>query len=354
MKRACLVVALIVVCFQFCGATEYPYIYKGVRPMGMGGAFVAVSNDENALFYNPSGLADIKTRRSSILPLEIEVGENTYSLYRDALDVDFNNEQETAQFLRENIGERSHLGLYAFPHFSMPRFAFCLIGTARMDIEVRDRQYPKVLTDVVNDFGAGVGYAHPLFNGTVLVGASVKYIRRQSLDKEYTVLDIVSKDLDDLIQDDLDDGTGFLLDAGVIVRLDGLGVKNTRIGVSGNNMIGGDLGDARDLDEHIDIGISHDLDLGFTRATLAFDYTDLFSQIEYDDDLAKRIRFGVEFRCAQILSLRTGLYQGYLTGGLGIDGKGARLDVLTYAEEIGAFAGQRIDRRYLLRFSIGF
>lgn len=37
-------------------AQEYDMIYRGPRPMGMGGAFTAVSDDENAIFYNPAGL----------------------------------------------------------------------------------------------------------------------------------------------------------------------------------------------------------------------------------------------------------------------------------------------------------
>ena len=41
-------------------AEEYNMIYRGARPMGMGGAFTGVSDDENALFYNPAGLNRIK------------------------------------------------------------------------------------------------------------------------------------------------------------------------------------------------------------------------------------------------------------------------------------------------------
>ena len=34
----------------------------------MGGAFVAVSDDANALFYNPAGLARIEKIRASLFP----------------------------------------------------------------------------------------------------------------------------------------------------------------------------------------------------------------------------------------------------------------------------------------------
>jgi hypothetical protein len=354
MKKTLIFLMLLMLLSTVSSAEEYPYIYKGIRPMGMGGAFVAVSNDANALFYNPAGLADIKTVRASIFPLELELGEKAYDLFNDASDVDFDDELETAEFLRENIGERAHLALNLFPYYSMPRFAFGLIGTVRTDLEVYDRQYPKVITNVINDLGVGAGYAHPFLEDTLLVGASAKYINRQSLIEEYTVIDITSDDLNEKIEDDLLDGSGVLIDLGVIYKLDKHGLADARVGVSANNLFGGDLGDARDVDDHIDIGFAIDREIWITKTTLAFDYVDLFSQLGDDDDLAKRIRLGAEFRFPKILSVRVGLYQGYFTSGLSLDAKYAQLDILTYAEEIGAFAGQRIDRRYSLRFVLGF
>jgi hypothetical protein len=163
---------------------------------------------------------------------------------------------ETAKFLRDYMGERSHLGLAIVPSFAMSRFALAVFGTARSDLEVRDRQYPKIDVDVVSDFGFGAGYAHPIMENTLLVGASAKYVHRQSLTQEYTVADI-------------------------------------------------------------------------------------------SDKLSDTIRLNVIF-------VRAGLYQGYFTAGLNLEAKVVRLDLLTYAEEIGTFAGQRVDRRYAGRFVIGF
>src|SRR5687767_10222402 len=37
-----------------------PRLQQGIRPLGMGGAFVAVDgSDENALFYNPAAINDL-------------------------------------------------------------------------------------------------------------------------------------------------------------------------------------------------------------------------------------------------------------------------------------------------------
>lgn len=352
-------ILMIFIVVGICGSgisygTEYSFIYKGLRPMGMGGAFVAVSNDANALFYNPAGLADISAVRGVIFPLELEISDNAYDIFTDAKDVDFDDERETADFLREYIGERTHIAINFVPNISMPQFAFALIGTSNINLEVRDRQYPKIIIDIISDVGAGVGYAHPLFENSLLLGGSLKYIYRNSLIEEYTVLDITSGDLGDKIEDDLQDGNGILLDLGAIYKLDKVGLSDAQVGISVNNLIGNDLGDARDIEDHVDIGFAISRKVWVTDSTFAIDYFDLFSQVGEDNDMAKRIRLGAEFRFPKVLSIRVGLYQGYFTSGLTLDGKYVSLDLLTYSEEIGAYAGQRSDRRYTMRFAIGF
>lgn len=355
MRSLLFIFTIIMSCFSTLGyAAEYSYIYKGMRPMGMGGAFVAVSNDANALFYNPAGLADNSSIRASIFPLEIEVSENSYGMYKDAADVDFDSEQETAEFLRDHIGDLAHFNLSLVPSFSMPRFAFCAFGIARADLQAHDRQYPKLEIQGVNDFGLGAGYAHPLMDDSLLIGASLKYLFRRSIAEVYTVTDIADSDFDERIDDDLEDGHGILLDLGVIYKLTSLGFTDTRVGLSMNNLIGSKLGDAQDLDDHVDIGIAQELDLKATKLTLALDYVDLFSQLGDDDDFAKRVRAGAEVELMKFLEVRAGVYQGYFTAGLGLDGRVVRLDAVTYAEEVGAYAGQRADRRYTVRFTAGF
>ena len=243
MKKFPFLTVLFVFVSCICFAAEYPYIYKGFRPMGMGGAFVAVSNDANALFYNPAGLADIENIRVSIFGLEIESGKNTVGLIKDALDTDFGNATESAQFLRDHMGDRSHFGLAIVPSYSMPRFAVTVLGSGRMDLDVRDRQYPKLDVNVISDIGLGAGYAHPFLDNSLLVGASAKYIHRQSLTQEYTVADLSDK-LSDRINDDLKKGDGILVDLGVIYKLSKFEFANSRVGISANNLLGGGLGDA--------------------------------------------------------------------------------------------------------------
>ncbi|XPS88223.1 uncharacterized protein Dvar_62420 [Desulfosarcina variabilis str. Montpellier] len=86
----------------------------------------------------------------------------------------------------------------------------------------------------------------------------------------------------------------------------------------------------------------------------AIDYMDLSQNVGEDNDWAKRLHMGIEFQLPKILSLRAGLNQGYGTVGATIDIWLVRLDFATYAEEVGAYSGQRSDRRYMGQLSIGW
>jgi len=335
-------------------AVEYSSIYKGIRPLGMGGAFVAVSNDQNALFYNPAGLSFIEQRRLILLSVEAELGQGAYDAYTDALDVDTDNEQEVAEFLREYIGDYSHAAAAVFPYYIRPHFAFGIFSSAKTNFIARNFQYPSLIIDSTGDAGAAIGYAHSLLDDDLSIGASLKYVVRKSINEEYTVPDITSDNFDDMVDDDVQDGSGTLLDVGVIYRFRDvtIGQKNVdfQVGLSANNLIGSDMGDARDLEEHIDIGFAVYVDSW----VFALDYVDVAGMIDDDDDPGKRLRIGAEYDFGNLFTVRAGFYQGYLTLGLEIDAKYVQLDLLTYAEEVGTYAGQMDDRRYVIGLKFGF
>jgi hypothetical protein len=355
MKRYLLAASVITVLFSgSIMAKELPYIYRGARPLGMGGAFVALSDDANALFYNPAGLANIKEGRITPVSLQIEVGEGAYKYYKDALDVDLKNDQEVASFLRKHIGDYEHISASFFPSYSRPNFAFGIIGSAKSNFQARNRQYPTLIVDTIEDVGAGAGYAHSLFNENLLFGASVKYLYRRSNENEYSIADITTDDFKDRFKDDFTHGSGILLDLGVIYKFKdlALGGKNLNLqaGLSANNLIGNKLGDAENLDPHVDAGLSSRVD----QFTFAADYVDIFGELGEDTDVGKRIHFGIEYAATGTLTLRAGIYQGYPTFGVSLGTWFAQFDVLTYAEEVGTFSGQEKDRRYLLNMAVGF
>jgi len=60
---------------QGASSASLSYLFEGARPMAMGGAFVAVVDDPNAIFYNPAGLGFLK---------KAEISTSFAQLLRDA------------------------------------------------------------------------------------------------------------------------------------------------------------------------------------------------------------------------------------------------------------------------------
>jgi hypothetical protein len=337
---------------------EYPRFYRGVRPMGMGGAFTAVADDENALFYNPAGLADISTLALGILNPMVEVSDKTIDLWKDIDDIDTDDTGEVADLLRKYAGDHQHVRASLTPYvgFNAANTGVMIagLGQTTMDAEIRNPTWPEAHVDFVRDLGllGGVGGKIPFHN--IKLGAGLKVINRQSLEEVYTATDIADEDFEDRFEDDLSSGSGISLDLGAIYRLPFFEVVETDIALAIQNLPSMDFGSAKDAETQANVGIA--LKKSFAKFSLlgALDYIDLTHAIGDDSDWAKRVHMGIEVRLPMILSVRAGLNQGYGTFGFSTDFKVVRLDFATYTEEVGAHSGQRSDKRYMGQITIGW
>ena len=53
----------------------------------------------------------------------------------------------------------------------------------------------------------------------LLIGSNIKYLYRKSIEHEYSVADITTHDFKDRLRDDIQHGSGGLLDLGVIYKI---------------------------------------------------------------------------------------------------------------------------------------
>lgn len=339
-------------------AKQYPSIYRGVRPLGMGGAFTAVADDENSLFYNPAGLSKLSTFQIGIFNPLIEVSKKSIDLYQDAQDADMDDTGEVADLLKEYVGEHQHLRVGLFPHvgFNVASAEVMIggLGQGTLDADIRNPVWPEAHVDIITDTGAlgGVGFKLPF--GELHVGVALKYIQRQSLSEIYTAIDIAAEDFEDSLDDDMHSGSGFSADIGVIYQLPFVPIFDTNVALVVQNIPKMDMGDAADIKTQVNTGLSIGKSLAAFGIVGALDYRDITGAIEEDDDIAKRIHIGAELRFLRGFSVRAGLNQGYFSAGAMLDLWILRFDFATYAEEIGAYAGQREDRRYVGQVTIGW
>lgn len=343
-------------------AKEIPRYYQGIRPLGMGGAFTAVADDSNALFYNPAGLDKVQRWGMGLINPYGDGSKGWKDLYNDAKDTDFDVTSEVVDLLRKHIGEDFHIRTGLYPNFYMRHFAVGVLGQAEVDSKVNNRQFPEAVTDAFGNVSGQLGLGYGFRNGMIRVGAAGRFVKGYRLQEVYTAIQISDPDFEDQIRDDLQEGTGFGFDAGVMFEFPV--VLKPTIAATIQNISDVDLGDAGTIPQQINVGLSVSHSFSWLTLIGAADWRDVtnnakpvdpLTKEEIDeDDVYKHLHFGLEARLPKILALRVGLYQGYGTLGGTLDFGILRFDVATYAEELGSHAGQKADRRYAAQISLGW
>jgi hypothetical protein len=339
-------------------AKQYPRLYTGVRPLGMGDAFTAVADDENALFYNPAGLSRLSTVQIGLINPLVEVSKKTIDLVQDAQDADMDDTGEVADLLKEYVGEHQHARVGLFPHvgFNVAGAGVMIggIGQGTLDVDVRNPVWPEAHVDMVLDYGAIGGFGLKLPLTGLSAGVALKFLQRESLSEIYTATDIAAEDFEDRLEDDLYSGSGFSADIGVMYTMGFIPFMDANVALVVQNVPEMDMGEAKDIKTQANLGLSIGKSFSAFGIVAALDYKDVSGAFEEDEDIAKRIHTGVELRFLKFLAVRAGLNQGYVSAGATLDLWVLRFDFATYSEEVGAYAGQREDRRYVGQVTLGW
>jgi hypothetical protein len=337
-------------------AGTYP-LYRGVRPLGMASASTAVADDENAAFYNPAGLVRVKRLELGIVNPLLECSQSALDLAKDADDTDFDNTSEVTDLLRKYIGEHEHVRFAALPFAAFPAgsaagVAFGALLQFNGDLVARNPVWPEADVDAVVDLAAfgATGFKVPVEG--LSFGVGLKYDQRQSLREVYTPAEIAADDFDDRVEDDQRDGSGGAADLGVLYKLPWEAAE-ARFGLAALNVPSMDMGDAEPVETELNAGASIEHQFGKIRLLGALDYQDLTSAALEDSGMGKRLHVGGEVGFSY-LALRAGLSQGYLAGGASLDFRLLKLELATYSEEVGVYAGDKEDRRYVAQVSLGW
>ena len=358
LVRAVLLAIMISVCNP---AESNAILYEGIRPLGMGNAFTAVADDENAVFYNPAGLSYISSFTIGVLNPRIGVATDSIDLIDDAGDTDFDVTAEVADLLREYTGKPQHASLGLFPHMGLNLFEsgvlFGVLSQVSADIEIRNPTWPEshihLNADVAPVVGAGLRI--PTVEG-LRIGAAMKYLYRNSLNEMYTPAQIAADDFEDIVEDDLHTGSGVSIDIGAIYEMPELipFVDSTRFGLAALNLPDMSMGDATKVKHQVNAGMAVEKTLlPWCSVVGAFDIHDITYSAIDGSQISRRIHMGAELR-VPVVSIRAGVNDGYLSAGGTLDLKIFKLDLATYAIEQGAYAGQKDDRRYVAQIFFGW
>jgi hypothetical protein len=361
---------------------EYPYLYKSPRAMGMGGAYMAIGGRVDTLFYNPAGLSNIPKDKGwevNILNLSAEASQNSVNFYNELLDAvktgDLNgngtatDDQQLAvnNVLNSYMGQYLHVRAADFSSFGKQgdtlAFGIGALASGTVDAIPHQGFGPAGLLEVDANatYGAVGGVSFPLSTRLTL-GLSAKYLYRESVIHNFTPQELVNNynNLNKFITEDLKKkGSALGFDAGAIYRFAPTSWWRPAVGVSVLNIGDLDFQDAGSIPMTYNAGVAVNPRIDSFRSLLiGLDYVDITNNYTQDTDMAKRLRFGAELQLFDRefieLALRAGIYQGYPTFGADLRLATFLFSGTVYSEEVGAYAGQDKNTRYLLTFGFGW
>lgn len=320
---------------------------RSVRAMGMGNAFTAVVDDVDSLMYNPAGLARIGGLNLRVVDLRIGTRNiDDYENFTDVLDSD-----DLLQSVNDLIGERVWVGGGAKTAIGFPYFAFGVYDSFDIGLEFNNPAYPTLDASAVNDINYVVGFAFPVIPHILYGGLNIKRIDRMGSEQSFGADDLNDLDSDSLQDELLNSGTGYGLDLGFNFVLPSP-IISPIVSVVwqdfGGTSFRGDGTLPPSKQENLTVGASAEVDALIISVTPSLEFTDITNS---DIDFGQKINVGVEVSLP-LIDVRAGFHQGYYTLGAGMNFGPFELDVASYGVELGAYPGQREDRRYMLELKI--
>jgi hypothetical protein len=336
----------------------------GVRPAGMGNAFLALSNDNNALWYNPAGLARVNNYHFNLLDTSLGIdGLDTLTRIGNAV---FSG--NTANLVSS---DKQFMRAHFRPTFTMPYFAIALYNQLNSFVQLNNLLALSGSVDLYtfNDLGVAMGFAIPM-SQYVSVGATTRVFSRTGVDSRITTLDLLAQTgapteaalmaaAYSEIMSIAGVGLGLAVDAGMMASIPlPKGYPRWTLAAVVNDINGTYF---RALPSYtaptrvnptLHVGTALEYEMGKRKGhiNLALDYRNCFE----NTIVAKQLNFGVEYK-HPYFGIRAGFSQGYPTAGLSLEfPPHTRIHFATYAVELGASMWTQFQRWYLLQFVIGF
>ncbi len=326
-------------------ASEVMETHHNVRSNGMGGIYMSIVNDSEALFVNPAALG--KTQGLNWQVMNVEVGVNGLDVYNNFKGINMNSPSSFNQFFGKDVWLRAG-GKTAF---TLPYFGVGAYTDTQTHLLLHNPAFPQFDTTFLSDYGLVVGGAFPL-GPTSYGGLTFKRISRWGGQKDIDLGVIASGNPSQIIDQFKNKGNGYGIDMAVMTTLPAPFSPTVSLvwqDVGSTAFIKSDGADAPPrIHDNLSLGVSTSLDLPGFDWVAGFEYRHI-TESEYQ--LGQKLHLGTEISLP-LIDLRGGINQGYATYGAGISFLFLHFDVASYTEETGAYPGQTPQNRLEVGLSI--
>lgn len=356
MNRTLIILSLLIL--RPAAAQEVREFYNGARALGMGGASIAVVNDETALLSNPAGLGKLRDNYGTILDPEGEGNGLLGNLTTIQAVSDPMNAEKVKEFLDANPGIPMHVKQQLFPSFVVKNFGIGIFWRKTMDAKVDATTMDFNYTHY-DDMALIMGYNFRLFDGRVKLGFNGKFISRIAVENVTLPTSGVPVD----IKSNGVEGAGIGTDVGLILTgpwtwLPTLSAVVHDVGGTNFNA-GSGLRLAvpnrpTKIDQDYDLAIAlFPIHSNRVRSSFTIEYQKM-TAAALDSDKMRYAHVGYELNLADLFFFRGGMNQRYWTAGMEFASEHIQLQFASYGEDIGTTGSPVEDRRYVLKFAFRF
>ena len=379
MKKQLLLSTILGATLLQAASFEYPMLYKDTRFMGMGGTNIALGGESSSLFHNPAGLSGLNRSKDGAIEFELlnmtaAFSQDTFGFIGDITN-DALTDAQMAAVLEDYYGKNNHLTFNNYTSFAYrgERIAWSVGILAGMQGNFQTH-YPFGSAGVVE---TGMGVTGGLVSGIsydwdedLHIGVGLKVLMAAGYYSEVGAAnaDNIQGDVEAFVNG-ISTSPIAAFDIGAIYDLDMLlplgEMLRPAVGVSVSNIGGITYGDKYPtIPTTVNVGFTIQPQDVLIFSDLAFnvDYVDMFNAYEttsgLDSSFSKRLRMGGRASLFHNkffqFTTSAGLYNAAFTGGVEMRILSLRFNYATYAEALGAYATQNLDRRHQITLALDF
>jgi len=350
-------------------AGQRPAFIEGIRPLGMGGGFIALADDENVQFYNPAGLALFEEGKVLFPYLggQLNSGFVDNIKYIDDQSTKFEDIDLNQSIVDDLTDMEFNAKFESGLAYLNPGFGLGLYETAILDLNLDEALFiPEAELYLGYDIITMVSKASTFADSDAAWGVNFKLIRRAYVYENKNLLQYSDMDGDYLSERAVGYwGMGF--DVGFMAPLG----EDKQVALVAQDLFTRLRGDT--YRPNLKIGMAWDGGwnaFGLIKdAVLVADVVDIigdddeipmwhnpvkkWTMDDMRDSLSlylKRTHIGIESTPASILKLRMGFGQGYPSFGTSLDLGSLGVDYALFGKEFGTYPGSM--GRYYHKFAI--
>jgi len=345
--------------------TEPPAMPLLPMVRAMGGAFTAIANDENAVFYNPAGYATIDDGIISVFSLGIKanIDDSALKLYNALISgKDITSSDNINDYLSNTKIAAGISGPIYFGRVGN-NFGFAFYDNTDVFLSTRPGSIlPTGDLNLYGDLGFVGGYGLPLpFLNNLYAGFNLKVLLRVKSSVNGTILGIIDT-VSDTSNLPIAKAVGFGGDLGILY----FPLTWCSFGLAAKDFFGTHFDNWENLSNsketfprsyikpRISFGVaiyplktiseSKESD----NLLIALDYSDI---LDYSS-IFSNIKFGVAFKTLRIIDLRGGIDGGYICGGIGFDLKIFHINLAYFVDERGTYPGANPFQNLVLNLAL--